>query len=719
MLQLSKRPYLILFILILFHIVNNSIWLGLDTTPAAWDQASHLNFSLDYWEVLRNFFTNPWWRILDVSHFYPPLIHIFSIPFTTLFPVNQSADWPVISLTFFWILTLWSVYKIGEHLSSVKTGLVAVTLLSLFNFWVNMSRQFLLDIPLTAFITLAIYLLLKTERFTNRFYAVLFTVCCGLGMLTRWNFAFFVFPLVIATIFVKSPNQYPTKKFSWWCIRLALLLLIFFAIAGPWYLWNFANMFRGFSNNMQVAVREGDPPIFSFASWIYYITTLSHQIGLIFFIAFIILLILALVSKNYRQKLIFVLAWFFSAYVIMSLIRNKDPRYTFPYLPAVALIIATVLTEHKSRIIKNIVTTILIIFGFIQYFVYSYAPPNSRPQKVDWQIEQVIQKIVSDLSQNEQPGLSSKLVKVTVFSDHRSFHPGIFQYMVRRLNLKQLQFELYRFPEDLGEFLVYKTGYRDNYFKTPEREKFAQLIEQGLPQFIELARFPLPDGSTATIFKRKYYPLTVTKNMVEQKIQRAGYRQIEYFTNLINLNCIVKFRSRKELQYGRFEQIIFTADKAMIDKVKIKNPKVIFNNVIVDLFQLFNNNQVVIISANSISPEFQISVTDLDAALKESIRGYDNIQLNKEGILIQGHFGNRNKLPWSGLIKIKLSYDKKYIFPSIKWLKIGWFTLPGPILNTFLSRPLSLHTRGKLNSEIKADEIQLNTSGIYIIQSKE
>ena len=62
------------------------------------------------------------------------------------------------------------------------------------------SRQYHLDFPLTAIVTLGIFLLLSCDGFKHSGWAVLCGLSFGIGMLIKGQLLFFVIPVLIAVV---------------------------------------------------------------------------------------------------------------------------------------------------------------------------------------------------------------------------------------------------------------------------------------------------------------------------------------------------------------------------------------------------------------------------------------------------------------------------------------------------------------------------------------
>ncbi|MGH2412155.1 MAG: ArnT family glycosyltransferase, partial [Microcystaceae cyanobacterium] len=151
---------LILGIIWLAGAIGDRIWFVLDHSVPAWDQADYLNGVLNYWKALQTpqWFDGEWWRNLWLlSPKIPPLTYILTVPWVNIFGTSPDAA-TLIMLPLSAILLL-SVYSLGAELFNVSVGLWAAVLCQLLPGLYYYRLEFLLDYPLTTFVTLSFCLL--------------------------------------------------------------------------------------------------------------------------------------------------------------------------------------------------------------------------------------------------------------------------------------------------------------------------------------------------------------------------------------------------------------------------------------------------------------------------------------------------------------------------------------------------------------------------------
>ncbi|UCH88082.1 MAG: glycosyltransferase family 39 protein [Thermoplasmata archaeon] len=184
------KDHIVLLILTVIHGINNYIWLMRDKSLHTYDAAKYLTFSYQYHEL----FANPTWgsplEFFTLNQWRPPLRLLLTSPFYAMF--GYSDDVAVMTNIFFMVILLFSVYGIGKYMFNRQVGLLAAIMVSLFPIVHGLSRSFLSDFAHIAMVSLSIYLLLKTEYFTNKKYSILFGLSLGLGLLTRDTFIIFM-----------------------------------------------------------------------------------------------------------------------------------------------------------------------------------------------------------------------------------------------------------------------------------------------------------------------------------------------------------------------------------------------------------------------------------------------------------------------------------------------------------------------------------------------
>jgi 4-amino-4-deoxy-L-arabinose transferase-like glycosyltransferase len=172
----------LLALLILFHLVNNLLWRSSNEVVYGMDRMFHLVTSLAYYDILADRVSaSTLFSALTWSDYYPPLVHLVAAAFYKVFGVSM--DVAALSNSLYLVLFLLALYGIGERLGGPWVGLLSAFVVSMFPIVFSMSRYLYIDFALTALVAVNVCLLLRSDRFERKGYALLYGLSLGLGML--------------------------------------------------------------------------------------------------------------------------------------------------------------------------------------------------------------------------------------------------------------------------------------------------------------------------------------------------------------------------------------------------------------------------------------------------------------------------------------------------------------------------------------------------------
>lgn len=230
---------LLLALLIVAQIAINWSWLSTNVNVIGWDRPRHLIESLVYSDILEHVNLNSLFAALTYSGYYPPLFHLSMAASYKLFGVSMDAAAMV--NTVYLVILLISAYGIGREIGGKGVGLLTAFITSTLPMVLAMSRYTYIEFSLTAMVALSIWLLLLSQGFARKRYSLLFGLSLGLGLLTKWTFALFVFPALIVVILrsgLLSGLRKETGRFSVdqrWLAASSVLGLLLTLV---WYLPN-------------------------------------------------------------------------------------------------------------------------------------------------------------------------------------------------------------------------------------------------------------------------------------------------------------------------------------------------------------------------------------------------------------------------------------------------------------------------------------------------
>jgi 4-amino-4-deoxy-L-arabinose transferase-like glycosyltransferase len=379
--------------------IGNVVWLGRHwlTFPPPWDQAFYLYMSLRYLYAFVDYGPMAAFReFIHLSTDVAPLYPLTTVPLYLLFGPSRL----VASLTNLGYLglLLGGIYLLGAHLQGRSAGLLAAFIAATFTATVNYSRDYLLEFPATAFVTLGMYALLRSEAFRHRTWCLVLGALAGLSVLTKtMTGVFFIGPVVLALAALIRRQQLSAAVLK----NFLLTAVVGMLVAAVWWGPNFRTAFGyliyyGFQAG-SVPYHKGGAGILSPENLSYYTLHLvNHGISFFYALLFVGLVMFvgikallgadggnvdeATVEPTPRQAG-YLWAWLLAGYVILTLVPNKgEERYAQPLLPAIALIISGAIMAIGHSWLRRTVMGLAIIIGGLNYLGLTYGLPGLPPR---------------------------------------------------------------------------------------------------------------------------------------------------------------------------------------------------------------------------------------------------------------------------------------------------------------------------------------------------
>ncbi len=283
---------------------------------------------------------------------------------------RENFDLQIIIVNYiFFLISLYFVYKIGKEIDSKETGKTAMILFALTPSISGMTRQFgHHDFHLIAGITFNIYCLIKTNKFTDRKWSIIYGISTGFALLIKDSFGAFFFPpwLYVAIQAVKEKKSNVT-------VNALLPIAVASLIAG----------FHYFRQDVIIKILtdtiSNSVPVFLFESMRVMTIGLSEELlspplFILFLVGFIWFI------REYKNKLnkMIILLWFLIPWaIIMFMPHGKVSEYGAGFIPAIILIISVYLTNIKRKYIQFIILSAIISIGILQMLIFSYMPKKS------------------------------------------------------------------------------------------------------------------------------------------------------------------------------------------------------------------------------------------------------------------------------------------------------------------------------------------------------
>jgi hypothetical protein len=220
--------------------------------------------------------------------------------------------------------TIFVVYKIGKTLYGRLPGALAALLFALMPYHVIVSRQVLLDGPMTFFATLTLYTLAQFGKTQRAAWLYATGACMGLTFLSKETSI-----VMIGGIFVFLALA-PEVRTRLRDLVLSVILMGLVIAPFPISLFLAGNSSTGRNYLVWQLFRRPNH------EWSFYLTTVPPAVGILVIIAAIAGLYFLRWENSWREKLL--LAWIIVPLIFFEIWPVKGYQYLLPIAPALALL---------------------------------------------------------------------------------------------------------------------------------------------------------------------------------------------------------------------------------------------------------------------------------------------------------------------------------------------------------------------------------------------
>ena len=706
---MDKKRTMMLIILasiILFHLINNYIWLKMDNTYLLHDAHWHFLFSLRVFDEIRNSVIPILSNIFNDFVYYRwhgIFVAYITAPFYFIFGTSQNAG-VMINAAIFLTILVFSTYGIGKKLFNEKAGLLATFIVTMYPLIFNHLRIYMLDLPLTSMITLSIYLLLLTENFTNKNYSLLFAISAGLGMLTKFSFVGFIIgplSLVLYRACINKKIQLIQKK------NILTVFLIIIIIPFAFYRLKFWEVFNRIYECSWLYT-SSNFSVHSLFLYIYSVISLAkdfllwclknminNSISFLFFCAFVIGLPIFFIKKIGYKKILYL--WILLPILFLTLIFRSPEisRYTMPLMPAIAIISGIGIAGIKYLKLQKTIIFLVVILGYFQYFTISYNIPFlpagievslpylkkiyilnrnieipyrnnlgmvSYPSRVDWKEEEILREILKlsdDFKQRKSVFFVDDVTQV--------YEPLAYRLFVEKqpvdIHVNSLATEE-RYEDSGGaldliimaDYVVIKKVEKNSLGSPSQiRERIKEtrrLFEENITKFKLIREFKLQDGSILLLFKNKLAYIKIVKGQLELYF-RGGLTKLYYNGTQISKYLGLKTSFKPQARN-------FSSAQAIWDVIKLGDSKIVA--IATWKESPFSQKwELEILNSHIISWKVRMKITE-KAEIKYRIFALILSERYREWLNFEdkGEFTNENILA-----------DKEIIFPEMKQKYLG------------------------------------------------
>lgn len=253
------------------------------------------------------------------------------------FNIDDSDTMARLTATVIGLATIVLVYLLGSLLYGRRVGLVAALFMAVMPYHVIVTRQFLLDGPLTLLTTLTLYCLARFGKGNS--YAWLYAAGAVLGLAFLSKETAIVFIAATYAFLALVPDLYVRLRH----LAVAMLTMVLVIACFPLSL---ALAGGGGANTAQQyfvwqLLRRPNHDL------LFYPTVVPQAVGLLLLLVALVSLWVFRSSADWRLRLL--LAWVFVPVTFFELWPTKGFQYLLPAAPVVAILAARLLVEWRPR----------------------------------------------------------------------------------------------------------------------------------------------------------------------------------------------------------------------------------------------------------------------------------------------------------------------------------------------------------------------------------
>ncbi len=344
-------------------------WRLMEKRSPHWDMAGHLGDSLIYLRLLK--LSDP--RTFLTAHlYYPPLVYWVTDAFYKA--TGDEAIWVAVLGNVVWTaLLVFGTFGLGKALWNERVGRVSVAFLMTTPMIVTTLKEYMLDAPLAAIVVVSLYLLVRADSFGSRRHSLLFGLACGAGVLVKWTF-----PLVMVLPVVYALYRATTARGEARGKRLRNIVVAALcagAVAEVWYARNLTAVLHQVTHFGYGPTPYAVPSLGSLASFLWYFWALvDRQLYLGPFLFVVVGIALSIRRVDARGRNAYPLLTIVGTYLAFTFVKDKDPRFTLPMLPAVA-VVATAWLESLPAKLRRTLTGVVLLYGTAAFLAISFAVP--------------------------------------------------------------------------------------------------------------------------------------------------------------------------------------------------------------------------------------------------------------------------------------------------------------------------------------------------------
>lgn len=665
-------------------------WHCIDNRPSSLDETKHMQLAMDYrdWVVHGIPLQNPW------GHVYPPVYHFSIIPAMSFGVPTESKA--AVTHGLYALIFLIGCLMLGRAQERPDDESLSAGLLTLgycYVLWA--SRRALTDFPLMTWTMLATGLLARTHGFGSRKASVEWGLALGIGFLIKFTFGFFFLLPMLWTLF-SSQEQGRMKNFI-------LALVVGGIVGGSWYFWNstfFLDKASGLVN--EVTVAGGDPH--TLAGWLFYLRKWPEQLGIPNLIFTAIGLVLALGSRfqSRREGDGLLWAWFFSGYLILSSMMNKDLRHTLPILPAVAFLAmrgwSAILPERwRPRVLW---TAAVILFACTVF-------TDDLPAKENWSHAE-IGRLMS-----ERHDATQSFLAASVLAHYPRFFARGLKWSLRAQGLSLKTTGAGDPDSSFVEYIVLR--HAEDEAGSPDDQEWqgTQPESRAFKTLYSICgQYTLPDKSQVVVYQRLAHPhFDVTPRTPEAVASRLTHTLKRWVQGPLK----VSVRSTPQgLVDGHLEEITASCEGCQVQGVTVPSATLVVTKPWLNLYNLWDQDRIGFLAFESVGARLVLSADALREPLSK-VRGVQDAHVE----FADGKIRVRAKVRGIRVgavahTDLVLSGKHPYVDATLDWISIASIPIPGWIIGKAYRQTLWLEPQPSFPGWVRISHLTLDNQQLIL-----
>lgn len=359
-------------------------WIYLNNAPLSWDQSGYMVITAQLGWLLKKLQLKQLLHVFihhEVWNQRPALFMLIgSIVFNI---VGPNVKLIVFFSNAFWLAILSiSTYKIMVLLSKNQKAACIALFIVLTCPSINiLSRDYTVDLPLTAALTLFYLCYLKTNLFAQK--SLSFTLSLLFVALIKESFILYIFPLLLITFFYLNYTKLDEAKLRKrnFIISVIIPLSIMILVFSPIFSSMIANIVANIGNEIgryySRNISIDNINYYLVYIWIF----ISSSTGLSFIYSIFILIILLASLKEYKKisftdnkSSLFILFSIIISLLGLTFITDVDFRFIVPLIPIIVVLLLSVVNWFLNKKFIIIMLVCCIFCGSIQFIgqLFSY-----------------------------------------------------------------------------------------------------------------------------------------------------------------------------------------------------------------------------------------------------------------------------------------------------------------------------------------------------------